>query len=89
MKELTHKQAEIVRFIARYLGENGAPPTRKEIGDAFGVSTSVANSHLYVLDRKGYIDFREGVNRNVRLTATAWQMLADEGLAGTDQPGTG
>lgn len=57
MEELTDRQREILTFIHNHIGENGYPPTVREIGQAFGIrSTNGVADHLKSLERKGYLE---------------------------------
>ncbi|RMG30686.1 MAG: transcriptional repressor LexA [Gammaproteobacteria bacterium] len=68
MQALTRRQEEILEFIRRHIQEQGAPPTRAEISEAFGFrSPNAAESHLRTLARKGYIEIVPGASRGIRL----------------------
>ncbi|MDB5987431.1 MAG: lexA [Nevskia sp.] len=68
MSELTDRQAEILQFIRHAVHENGCPPSRDEIAEAFGFnSVTAAKNHLLALERKGVIQLVEGSRRNIRL----------------------
>lgn len=61
MQGLTDRQREIFEFIQRRIGEQGYPPTIREIGEFMGIrSTNGVNDHLKALERKGYLK-REGL----------------------------
>ena len=55
MKEkLTERQNEILNFIKDYLRENGFPPTLREIGSRFQISSTFGvKRHLDALEKKG------------------------------------
>jgi repressor LexA len=54
--ELTERQREVLRFIAKEIDERGYPPTIREIGEALDIaSTNGVNDHLKALERKGYL----------------------------------
>jgi repressor LexA len=56
MVELTDRQLEVLRFIARQIEDAGYPPTIREIGEALDIrSTNGVNDHLKALERKGYL----------------------------------
>ncbi len=56
MVELTERQLEVLRFIARQIEDHGYPPTIREIGEALDIrSTNGVNDHLKALERKGYL----------------------------------
>ena len=67
---LTKRQSEILDYIRRRLAEEGAPPTRADIQQAFGfASPNAAESHLRALARKGAIELVPGASRGIRLPA--------------------
>jgi repressor LexA len=54
--ELTPRQAEIFAYIRDWILGKGHPPTVREIGNQFGISSpNGVVCHLKALDRKGYI----------------------------------
>ncbi|MCX9157023.1 transcriptional repressor LexA [Niveibacterium sp. 24ML] len=66
--ELTARQAEILDLIRRTVRDEGRPPTRIEICEAFGFrSPNAAEEHLKALVRKGAISMEEGRARGIRL----------------------
>jgi repressor LexA len=68
MSELTSRQAEILDFIKDFASQEGYPPTRAEIAEAFGFrSPNAAEEHLKALDRKGVIELLSGSSRGIRL----------------------
>jgi repressor LexA len=55
-EELTHRQREILDYIALSIDERGFPPTLREIGQHFGIrSTNGVNDHLKALEKKGFL----------------------------------
>jgi len=54
-KNLTDRQEKVLDFIVNYIKETGYPPTIREIGDTFGISSKGAYDHLKAIERKGYI----------------------------------
>lgn len=67
-KELTRRQAEILKLIRTHVEKSGMPPTRAEICDAFGfASPNAAEDHLRSLARKGMIELVPGASRGIRL----------------------
>jgi SOS-response transcriptional repressor LexA len=49
-RKLTDKQVHTLRFIYDYIKSNGCAPTHKEIGEALGISSSIAFSRrIYLL----------------------------------------
>lgn len=68
MQELTRRQAEILALIREYVYDEGYPPTRAEIAEAFGFrSANAAEEHLRALERKGAIELLPGSSRGIRL----------------------
>ncbi len=70
MKEkLTEKQNEILIFIKSFISENGFPPTLREIGRNFGISSTFGvKRHLEALKKKGYLNISSNVSRAIRIT---------------------
>ena len=53
---LTDKQEKILNFIVEYVGDKGYPPSIREIGNEFGISSlRGVTVHLDALERKGMI----------------------------------
>jgi len=62
---LTDKQDRILKFILDYVAERGYPPSIREIGNAFGISSlRGVTVHLDALERKGYIK-RASTSRSI------------------------
>ena len=75
-KPLSERQQNILNYIRQYVGENGRPPTIREIGAATHISsTSVVNYNLGKLEEKGLLDRDADVSRGLRLTEKAGGML--------------
>ncbi len=69
MDKLTKRQAEILEYIAEYISRQGFPPTLKEIGAHFGISsTNAVSDHLKALSRKGYLRRRADQSRAMEIT---------------------
>lgn len=65
---LTERQHRILEFIVQMVEEQGLPPTLREIGERFGIASTLGVwRHLRALERKGYIRRREGVARGIEL----------------------
>jgi repressor LexA len=80
--ELTDRQLEVLRFIAREIEERGYPPTIREIGEALDIaSTNGVNDHLKALERKGYLQRDAAKSRALIPTSQARDVL---GRGGTD-----
>lgn len=68
MSDLTPRQKEILEFIKEFSYDEGYPPTRIEIAEAFGFrSPNAAEEHLRALDRKGVIELLSGSSRGIRV----------------------
>jgi repressor LexA len=69
MQQLTPRQQQVYDYITSYLNEHGCPPTLREISDHIGTKgTATAIVHLEALQRKGYLNRREGgSSRNISL----------------------
>lgn len=66
MKKLTNRQADILRFVIKYIKDYSYPPTLREIGVQFEIgSTNGVNDHLRALERKGYIIRDIGLSRSI------------------------
>lgn len=63
---LTDRQKEILSFIEQFRGENGYPPTLREIGKKFDIaSTFGVKRHLEALVKKGYIAIESNASRGI------------------------
>src|SRR5476651_1984901 len=64
---LTQRQKQVLQFITSFTGDNGYPPSQREIAGHLNVSgTLPVIKHLGALERKGYIR-RDHVNRGITL----------------------
>lgn len=62
---LTDKQEKILSFIMDYVNDKGYPPSIREIGNAFSISSlRGVTVHLDALERKGYIK-RASTSRSI------------------------
>jgi repressor LexA len=67
--KLSDRQKRMLEFIQRYTGDNGYPPSIREIGEAADISsTSVVNYNLNRLVDEGYLTRDQNVSRGLRLT---------------------
>ena len=67
-KALTRKQKAILDFIRAEIERRGRPPTIREIGERFGLSsTGSVRDHLRALERKGHIHRRRHLSRGIAL----------------------
>jgi SOS-response transcriptional repressor LexA len=68
MKNLTDRQQAIYDYILEYARENQSMPTHDDIGRKFSIKACGARQHVMVLAKKGYIELKAGVRRNITLT---------------------
>lgn len=67
-EKLSTRQQNILKFMDRYVHENGFPPTIREIGAATGIdSTSVVNYNLNKLVQASFLERAEAKSRGLRL----------------------
>ena len=67
-KELTSRQEEILEYIKKYSKENHMPPTVREIGNHFEISsTNGVRSILAALIKKGYINRSPRLSRGLEI----------------------
>ena len=68
MQPLTDRQQLVLDYVSSYLSQNGCPPTLREISEHIGTAGTVtAMRHLEALEKKGYVQRREG-SRGIALT---------------------
>ncbi len=64
--KLTDRQEEILTFIKQFREENGYPPTLREIGKKFGISSTFGvKRHLDALVKKGYLNIESNASRGI------------------------
>lgn len=74
MRGLTPKQQKVLDFIRQYIREHGYPPTLREIGHHFGISsTNGVNDHLKALTHKGYLTRKDMKSRSLRPVNLAYE----------------
>ncbi len=67
-KHISEKQRRILKFVGEHIGDNGYPPSMREICSAVGISsTSVVSYNLDRLEEAGYIARDREVSRGLRL----------------------
>ena len=72
VKGLTKKQKAVLDFIGSEIARQGRPPTIREIGEHFGLSsTGSVRDHLRALERKGHNDRRRYLSRGIALRKRA------------------
>lgn len=68
-KELTERQEEILKFIEEFRDNSGYPPTLREIGKKFDISSTFGvKRHLDALVKKGYLTLESNTSRGIALT---------------------
>jgi len=68
-KQLTDRQEEILIFIQQYQQGNGYPPTLREIGKKFDISSTFGvKRHLDALSKKGYLNILSNTSRGISIT---------------------
>ncbi len=66
---MTQRQEDILKFIYDFINTNGFPPSYREIGTHFGISSTFGvKRHLDALIKKGYINIDSKTNRSISLT---------------------
>ena len=70
-KDLSPTQERVFTFLKNYLGENGFPPTLREIASHFGLRGPKApQKTLTILERKGYIRKIPGGSRAIEILSS-------------------
>ena len=68
MKQLTHRQKQVLDYILEHISGNGYPPTLREIAGQFHLSgPRAAVKHLDALERKGHIRRNTGTSRGIEV----------------------
>ena len=68
---LGERHKKILHFLEKFQGENGYPPSIREIGENTNItSTSVVNYYLKQLEEMNYIERESNVSRGIRLIRT-------------------
>lgn len=64
--QLTDRQEEILNFIKQFRSESGYPPTLREIGKKFDISSTFGvKRHLDALVKKGYLNIESNASRGI------------------------
>lgn len=67
-KKLTDRQEDILIFIQQFTQENGYPPTLREIGKHFQISSTFGvKRHLEALVKKGHINIESNASRGISM----------------------
>src|SRR5260370_6593564 len=75
---LTERQQAILDFIGEYAGENGFPPSVREIGRHFGIYPATVQDHISALERKGYLHKKRFQSRTLSVSASSRRPSADQ-----------
>ena len=68
MSALSTKRKQILDFIANFIKERGYAPSVRDVAEGCGISSSsVAQYHLNVLEREGYIHRDREISRSIGL----------------------
>lgn len=68
-QQLTERQEEILNFIQQFQQESGYPPTLREIGKRFNISSTFGvKRHLDALSKKGYLNILSNASRGISIT---------------------
>jgi repressor LexA len=66
--KLTDRQEEILSFIRQFTQESGYPPTLREIGKHFQISSTFGvKRHLEALVKKGFINIESNASRGISM----------------------
>ncbi len=67
-QKLTERQEEILKFIQKFQQENGYPPTLREIGKQFKISSTYGvKKHVDALAKKGYLNILSNASRGISI----------------------
>jgi repressor LexA len=75
---LTDRQRDILSFIEQFRRESGYPPTLREIGKKFGISSTFGvKRHLDALVKKGYIAVESNASRGISFRRNEFEPSAN------------
>jgi len=73
---MNERAREILQFIRTFTRERGYPPTIREIGKSFGISsTNGVRYHLAILEREGRLSRRSRISRGTTTSADVIPIL--------------
>jgi len=76
---LTERQHEILKFLYERIEEDSRPPSIREIGREFSISsTKGVSDHLDALEKKGWLERISGQARGITLVEEKTEKLFDE-----------
>ena len=95
---MNERAREILQFIRAFTRERGYPPTIREIGKAFGISsTNGVRYHLNILEREGRLSRQSRISRGTTTAsgsipvlgrvAAGQPILAEQNFDGNLEPG--
>ncbi len=67
MRPVTERQQAVLQFLESHISEHSYPPTMREIGEHFGISSKGAHDHITALKRKGCLKTVENRSRVIEL----------------------
>lgn len=80
--KLTDRQNEILIFIQQFTQESGFPPTLREIGKHFQISSTFGvKRHLEALVKKGYINIESNASRGISLVRKTHDDFSDRSFS--------
>jgi repressor LexA len=83
--KLTDRQEDILTFIKQFTIESGYPPTLREIGKHFQISSTFGvKRHLEALVKKGFINIESNASRGISLVRKTSEDLIDRSLRDDD-----
>lgn len=69
---LNERAREILAFIHQFIDQRGYPPTIREIGKAFGISsTNGVRYYLHVLEKAGHVKRQDKLSRGIEVVRGA------------------
>ena len=76
--KLTDRQEDILTFIKQFTSESGYPPTLREIGKHFQISSTFGvKRHLEALVKKGFINIESNASRGISLIRKSVEDFSD------------
>jgi repressor LexA len=84
-KILTERQESILNFIRQFVQETGYPPTLREIGKNFGISSTFGvKRHLEALVKKGFLNIESNASRGITLLRNEIDFESSVSASGDD-----
>jgi len=85
-KELTDRQQEILSFIEQFRDESGYPPTLRQIGKQFGISSTFGvKRHIDALVKKGHILVESNASRGITVLSNFDSIPLSAGLVDVEK----